>query len=164
MFEARALPETRRGASRLAFFHPAKSPVSNAMHGFSIIFSSPYPSHPVEMYTNAGLNPPALPSSFPTSAPRDAATLLFSLSSPLELALLLSLARAYTPRRFLVASSKGDSRRYGWEMTAVKRLDATVHPPRRKRVWSFKRAEFYILSVRFLSYTYSSRIFFRYNM
>lgn len=34
------------------------------MHGFSIIFSSPHPSHPIEMYTNAGLNPPALPSSF----------------------------------------------------------------------------------------------------
>jgi len=52
------------------------------------------------MYTNTGLNPSALPSSFPTFAPRDIATPLFPLSSPLELALLLSLRPAQIPRGF----------------------------------------------------------------
>jgi len=97
---ARALPETKREATR-SFFHPAKSSVSNAIARFLYhLLSSPYPSHLVEMYTNTGLNPSALSSSFPTFAPRDVATPPFPLSSPLELALLLSLRPAQIPRGF----------------------------------------------------------------
>lgn len=98
--------------TRLAAFFIQPNPPSLTQCTVSYhLLSSPYSAHPVEMYTNAGLNPPALPSSFPAFVPRDAATPLFPLSSLLELVLLLSSAHAFTLHRFPMAFSKRDSRR-----------------------------------------------------